>query len=88
MRPLQQEVELVGVSAAADKETVGIVPVGKFHRERLASLGPQALRDLSGSVLPAAVTVGIKGQIHNPCDAVAQLVNLRRIQVDPHRTGG
>src|SRR5664279_377243 len=79
--------ELLGVSAAADKETVGIVPFGQFHRERLASLCPQTLRDLSGSVLPTAVTVGIKGQIHNPCDAVAQLVNLRRIQVDPHRTG-
>ena len=36
-------------------------------------------------MLSAAVTVGIKGQIHNPRDAVAQLLNLRRIQVDSHR---
>ena len=76
MRPLQQKPELLSVSATADKETVGVVLVGQFHRERLASLCPQTLRDLSGSYsllfygcialeLIAAVLVMFRGKVAN-----------------------
>ena len=70
----------MGITAAVDEEAVGIVAFGQLYREGFDLVSPQALGELAGGSLTAAVAVGIEGHINHACVAVAQLMKLGGIQ--------
>jgi hypothetical protein len=52
------------VAAALNKEAVGIVALGQVHREGFDLVSPQAMGELTGGSLPAAVGIGIESQVY------------------------
>src|SRR5438067_7695724 len=77
----------MSISAAVDKEAVGVVTIGQVNREGFDAVRPQTLGELAGCSLPAAVVIGVESQVDGTQGAVAQLMKLSGIQACPERAG-
>ena len=85
MSGLQQLLKLVSI-AALNKEAVGILSGGQGYAPSSHSLSPETPRHSLSRLLAALVRVGIESQIDGP-PAIAQLLELSRVEVVPHRAG-
>jgi len=63
------------------------VTIGKVNREGFDPVRPQTLGELAGGSLPAAVVIGVEGQVDATRGSVAQLMKLHDIQARPQRAG-
>ena len=68
-----------------DKEAVGVVTIGQVNRKGFDAVRPQTLSELTGGSLPAAVLIGVEGQVDDTRNSVAQLMKLSGIQASPQR---
>jgi len=63
-----------------DEEGVRIVALGQKHATRSDTLRPETMRELLRGLLPAAVGIGIEGEI-NGARAIAQLMKLVSVEM-------
>src|SRR6266849_910294 len=77
----------MSIADTVDEKAVGVVAIGQLHREGFDAVGPQALGELTGGSLPAAVAIGVESQINDARGTVAQLMNLGGVQASSQRAG-
>ena len=74
------------ITAAVDKEAVGVVALGQRDQASGDASLPEPLREALGCLLAAAVAVGIKGQIDGP-GTITELPKLAGIEMGSQRAG-